>query len=262
MPFHLDKWLGGLGNQLFSVCILYSLAKKHNTTFSVPLDTVHSSSYCQNTIVAYDIVRPFLTDGTYAELSTHLPQFRDTVVQFKEYIYLDDLRDITIIIDGLPMMYSMFSEYIPRLRNLIHKSQKNEHTNTLYIGVRTFSRENAPEYRTSIEYYKRALEYISTKEKKSEVHIYTDIKGSSTQLAEYIYAYFGESCAISEFCGSASDKTDIEHFHRSFHYDTFILCNSTFHYWGPIFSYVTKEVVYPAECEWYHHIADPRWTSL
>ena len=262
MPFHLNGWIGGLGNQLFSVCILYSLAKKHKTTFSVPLDTVNSSSYCSNTIVAYDVLRPFLTDGTYAELSISLPQIRDTLVQFTHYTYVDDITNITIIIEGLPMMYSMFSDYIPSLRNLIHRSNKGMHTDKLYIGLRTFTRENAQHCRTSIEYYKRALEYISTKEKKAAVDIYTDKEGSSAELVEYIHTFFGDSCVITEYCGSASDKTDIEHFYMSFYYDTFILCNSTFHYWGPIFSHGTKEVVYPAECEWYQHIADPVWTRL
>ncbi len=261
MPFHLDRWLGGLGNQLFSVCILYSLAKKHNTTFSLPLDTIHSQSYCADTIVAYDIIRRFLSDGTYAEISACLPQIRDTVVQFTHYIYLDDLKDITIIIDGLHMMYSMFSEYIPNLRNLIHSRPKKDN-NALYIGMRTFDRESISEWAISLDYYRRAIEYISTNEKKSEVHIYTDKEGSSAKLVEYINTYFGESCSITEFYGSASDKTDIEHFYKSFEYNTFILCNSTFHYWGAIFSYGTKEVVYPAECEWYKYIADPGWISL
>jgi len=262
MPFHLDGWVGGLGNQLFSLCILYSLAKKYNTTFSLPLDTLYSTSYCPNTLVAYDIVRPFLTDGTYAELSMSLPQSIYKVVQFSQYTISQDTANTVVIIQGLPMMYSMFSEHIPLLRSLIHTSQKIQYTDTLYIGVRTFSREQASHCRTSLEYYKRAIEYISIKEKKSAVHIYTDKGGSSSELAEYIHTYFGESCTITEFCGSASEKTDIEHFYNSFYYDTFILCNSTFHYWGPIFSHQTKEVVYPAECEWYHHIADPRWIRL
>lgn len=261
MPFHLDRWLGGLGNQLFSLCIIYSLAKKHNTTFSVPLDTIHSQSHCSNTIVAYDIIRRFLSDGTYAELSTSLTHTRYMVVQFSHYTITEDCKNSTIIIDGLPMMYSMFSEYIPILRNLIHTTEKKD-INVLYIGMRTFARESGSQWRIDIEYYKRALEYISPKEKKSAVHIYTDTKGSSSELTDYIHRYLGDSCSIIEFCGSPSDKSDVEHFYNSFNYDTFILCNSTFHYWGPIFSHATKEVVYPAECEWYVNIVDPKWTRL
>jgi hypothetical protein len=261
MPFHLDAWLGGLGNQLFSLCIIYSLAKKHNTTFSVPLDTIHSQSYCPNTIVVYDIIRRFLSDGTYAELLISLPESRHKVVQFSHYTIKEDSANSTIILEGLPMMYSMFSEYIPILRNLINTRQ-NKDINALYIGMRTFTRESGSQWRIDIEYYKRALEYISSKEKKTAVHIYTDTEGSSSELTEYIYRSLGESCDITEFCGSTSDKSDIEHFYNSFNYDTFILCNSTFHYWGPIFSHRTKEVVYPEECEWYKHIAAPEWIRL
>jgi len=260
MPFHLNQWLGGLGNQLFSLCIVYSLAKEHGTTFSLPSDT---NVWIGNihTVVSYEVIGKFLTDGTYADKDITLPEITREVVQFSHYTFTDDAVQNTIILRGLPMMYSMFSEYIPNLRNLI-SSSKDTFPSRIYIGMRTFNRENAPHYRTSLEYYRRAIEYMSTKSSATTVDVYTDKEGSSLDLIEYIHMYIGETCTVNEYCGSTADNSDIEHFYKSFDYNTFILCNSTFHYWGPIFSHGIKEVTYPAECEWYSYIASPSWTLL
>jgi len=260
MPFHLHQWLGGLGNQLFSLCIVYSLAKQHTTTFSLPSDpTVWINNI--HTILSSEVINKFLTDGTYAPQDTTLPEITHRVVQFSHYTFTDDAVQNTIILQGLPMMYSMFSEYIPQLRNLISTDEES-FPSRIYIGMRTFTRENAEYCRTSLDYYRRAIEYMSTKITVTTVDIYTDKEGSSLDLIEYIHMYFGETCRVNEYCGSTADKSDIVHFYMSFKYSMFILCNSTFHYWGPIFSRTTQEVVYPAECEWYRHIASPSWTGL
>ena len=260
MPFHLHEWLGGLGNQLFSLCIVYSLAKRHGTTFSLPSDTNVWIGHI-HTVVSYEVIGKFLTDGTYKPQDITLPEITRVVVQFSHYTFTDDAIQNTIILRGLPMMYSMFSEYIPHLRNLISTNEESFPLR-VYIGMRTFDRENAPHYRTSLDYYRRAIEYMSTKTTAKTIDVYTDKEGSSLEIIEYIRMYFGETCTVNEYRGSTADKSDIQHFYTSFKYTMYILCNSTFHYWAPMFSRTTQEVVYPAECEWYGHIASPSWARM
>lgn len=269
MPFHILNYDGGLGNQLFSVCIAYSLANKYNTTFSIPLDQTTTSGflpiYTNN--VPIEILKKLTNTRLYKEEDTNLPIVVYKVKQFTNYTFdPKEAQTHTILIDGLPMLYSLFSDDIPSLRKLIHVDVPlEENPMKIYIGMRTFARENGRDWRISMEYYRRAIEYISSKKIPCIIDIYTDMRGSSNDLTGYIDTYFGDSCIqVNEYCGSSSDKSDIVHFYKSFEYDTFILCNSTFHYWGAIFSKATKDVVYPLECgdNWYSHIASPTWIGM
>jgi len=97
------------------------------------------------------------------------------------------------------------------------------------------------------------------------IDIYTDSDKSSEQIIPFIKSFFANKCiGINEYCGNKELHTDVDHFFKMFDYDNYILCNSTYHYWGAILSIYNKDkiVLYPEECSWFKNIADIEWIAL
>ena len=137
-------------------------------------------------------------------------------------------------------------------------------TSRLCIAIRRFTNEKSEHWATSIDYYKKAIRHMSTMYATCIIHVYTDTVNSSALLLPFIQEYFGNRCiAIEEFCGNKELQTDVEHLFTMFDYDNYILCNSTYHYWGALLtSYKNTCVLYPSDCEWYPHIAHDKWIRL
>jgi hypothetical protein len=218
-----------------------------------------------------------------------LPSLYIKVEQFKDYEFDEEMaKNHTIVLQGLPMKYSLFGYYINDVANLFLNKKNtpliqsiktknccyyqldgdgcniNKITNVC-IAIRTFSSQNTPQWATSFDYYVKAITYLSSKIEFCNIHFYTDQEGSSKKFLDLLSQNLGERCiSISESFGKKEDQSDIEHFFRMMENDHFILCNSTYHYWSALLSDSSKEkiVTYPKECEWFDHIVSPEWIPL
>ena len=288
MPFHLDKFYGGLGNQLFSIVTVYSLAKKYKTTFSINEKDVISTGFVNN-YVYFNVFDCLIQSQVYSMQTDSLPLLYIKVEQFKDYEFDKEMvQNHKIVLQGLSMKYSLFGDYIKDVSTLFLNKKNtpliqsiktnnfcyyqidsngyniNKITN-LCIALRTFSSQNTSQWATSFDYYDKAITYLSSKIEFCNIHFYTDQEGSSKKFLDLISQNFGERCiSISESFGKKEDQSDIEHFFQMMENDHFILCNSTYHYWSALLSDSSKEkiVTYPKECEWFSCILSPEWIPL
>jgi hypothetical protein len=276
MPIHLPLFIGGLGNQMFSITAIISLADKYNTTCSFNKEQSVSNGI-SNSRVYYDIFNYLHNESIYNELNTLIPQTSLSINQFEDIIIDTSIVEShTILLNGLPMKYSIISQSINKLKDVFN-SIKMKYIDTttrstipkLAIGMRTFAEEGREsEWSTSLEYYRKAIEYMSTKVDICTIDIYTDKVGSSDKLIPILREYFKDRCtSINEYAGNRNANTDVNHFFQMFEYDHYILCNSTYHYWPALLSVynnTTKIVTWPSdsECNWYLHLAAPEWVNL
>jgi len=99
---------------------------------------------------------------------------------------------------------------------------------------------------------------------KSNIVI-SDFENSSLDIIPIINEYFDDSkLEINEKVGIRDGHTDLEHFFNLFDYDNYILCNSTFHYWGALLSQYNSDkiITYDNQCGWYHHIVPLNWIKI
>ena len=273
MPFHLNECMGGLGNQMFSLATVYSLAKQYNTTFSIDTSINEAKGFVTNRVY-YDVFAKVLNSPLCAPMNSSLPTVVINMKQFENYICKDTTASShTFVVTGLPMFFPLLESHIDAFAKEFHKSLEDHSPQPIVscqtptricIGMRTFWNENQPQWSTSLAYYNRAIESISKQYDSVSIHVYTDKEGSSEQIIPYIQTHFGPKCvSIEEYCGSKEKKTDVTHFFQMFHYDHYILCISTYHYWPAMLSTNTdKAVIYPEEVGWYKHIAHPKWIAL
>ena len=267
MPFYINEFKGGLGNQMFSIATIYSLSKRYNTTFSFDRSCQISEGMVNNRVY-HDVLDYFSHFPNYSEENA-LPTEEIKVIQFQDYQFNEtNAKEHRIHMKGLPMLFSLLEPHIEDFKqdckNHIPQSISSNIPN-LCIAMRTFSAENSPQWATSLAYYNRAIEYMSKLYDSCNIHIYTDKEGSMGQIVPYIQTHFGEKCvSIQEFCGNKETKTDVEHFFNMFQYDNYILCISTFHYWPALLSTknADSKVIYPEEVGWYKNIVHPKWIAL
>jgi len=282
MPFYLDNFHGGLGNQLFSILTIYTLAKKYNTTFSVN-DTILQMNGFDNRFIL-----PIYLDTVFRELlkaskKIDTTQYTATFdIQMHQFIECNIPTDIDptstlIIIKGLPMKYSLFNEYLEDIKDILYKEKerysvcllKNPIVRKVGIMFRTFTSENKKEWMTNHTYYTNAIQYLLaqyTCNYTFEFHIFTDNAGVSENIIKPIINTLNITVELKEYVGIRDNKTDVEHFFRMFDLDDYILCNSTYHYWPALLSRYTddKIVTYPGDTGsgWFDNIVSPDWVKL
>ena len=270
MPFHLPNFYGGLGNQLFSIVTMYSLSKKYNTTFSIDKNNTLSTGFVTNNVY-FSVFQCLIQSNSYLDKNDTLPVIHYTVEQFKDYDFDTTLAHThTIYLSGLPMKYSLFESYIDDIISIYHQYKQSIYPSLLQniprlcIAIRRFTSENSTHWATSMEYYKKAIQYMSSYYKTCTIHIYTDTLNSSELIMPFIKDNFGDTVIdIKEFVGSKESGSDIIHLFEMFDYDNYILCNSTYHYWSALLTtYANAIVTYPMDCEWYKHIASNKWIGI
>ena len=257
MPFCLENFIGGLGNQIFQIATLISFAKKYKTTFSFPLGVTEIYGLTKILVYQEQIFSGFTNHILYKEKNNNLKEIKQEVCQFKDIKIVDgvDLQNNNLIIAGLPMLLSLFYDNIDDIRNIFH-SQKNKLNHHLpknenikiCIGFRTFDEEGHPEWMASVSYYKEALQYILNKlnSSKIELHIFTDRINVSYDIINSILKDIGkQDVKYFEYFGKRDGITDVKSFFLMMDCDHYIICNSTFHYWPAILSQKESIIICP-----------------
>ena len=286
MPFYLLGFSGGLGNQIFSIVTIYSLAKKYNTTFWINKSQQSIKSIGNFMIPVYldSVFSCFLKSIEYNEdtnnlniIDINLPQFTD----FKMPDYIDP-SNVIIQINGLPMKYSLFKDYIKYISELFYKQKqvyipytipKMPSKRRIGIMFRTFIQESSPHWMVKHEYYIDAINYILLKHGRNyeyEFHIYSDIENIGISLIKSICDKLTIYPTIYEFVGKRDNNTDVKHFFQMFDLDDYVLCNSTYHYWPALLSQYSnnKIVTFPSSTQdgndisWFNHIVPEHWVQL
>ena len=83
MPIHLSSFMGGLGNQMFSITAIISLAYEHNTVFSFN-KTQDLAPGISVSRVYYDIYNKLCKHIKYKDFDESLPQINYCTEQFKD----------------------------------------------------------------------------------------------------------------------------------------------------------------------------------
>lgn len=286
MPFFLDNFVGGLGNQLFSILTVYSLARKYNTSF-----IINQSKDIINSSVG-DFKIPIYLETVFSELIKCSKDFNDiiyssiikvSISQFEDYKLPESINPDTclIIITGLPMKYSLFSNYIDEIKDIMYR-QKNKYIPDIIkdhkirkIGImfRTYIQEKNNSWMTTDDYYIKAIEFILEQYNDKytlEFHVYTDEAGVTESIIKPIINKLNLTVNTKEYVGVRDNKTDVEHLFAMFDLDDYILCNSTYHYWPALLSRYTddKLVTFPSYTKdgkdmlWFNHIIAPDWVKL
>jgi hypothetical protein len=278
MPFHLNQYIGGLGNQLFQVAIIASLAEKYDTTFSIPHDIISINGMAGMIPVYFNtIFSQFVNHLRYKDKNNLLPTLQINVVQFQDISFNDsiDSKTTNIIVNGLPMLYNLVN--IPLVQAVLYerKSELNYYlpsTNRIKICVafRTFEEENMQQWMTSSAYYEMAIKYMFDNIDKTnmEFHLFSDRENVKSSIIEPILLKLEKNINIPiyEYVGKRNNSTDLEHFFKMFDCNHFILCNSTFHYWAALCTKAHKSIVlYPCENDehsWINYIVSPNWIKI
>jgi len=281
MPFHLEYFMGGLGNQIFQITALLSLAKKYNTTFSFPID-IYEISGLVGSIKVYQeqIFSEFRLHPLYKDRDNNLPEIKIQVVQFTD-INIDnniDITNISIILIGIPMLITIIENNIEEFRKIfISKKQKlnyfipQSENIKICIGFRSFDEEGHNEWMVVQSYYKDTLIKMLEKINNSniELHIFTDRANVSTDIILPILNELNITMSnIYEYKGNRDGISDIEHFYKMMDCDHYILCNSTYHYWPALIKDDSKSIImYPNKIEnntddWFKIISPQNWIKI
>jgi hypothetical protein len=279
MPFYLDGLTGGLGNQVFSVLTAYSLARKYNTTYTIndSQEQIQLAGFkCPNYLRS--VMNPFLELTSMSNFASYYTlycrQFTDITIPSDI-----DVQNTMILLQGLPMKYSLFSDYLEEIKDIFY-IQKNkitsaEKSDKIKVGImfRTFSEENGSHWCVYDEYYQKSLELILKKHEDKinnlEFHIYSDKAGVFETIILPILNSKNLNIPYFENVGKRDQVTDVKHFFEMFDLDDYILCNSTFHYWAALLSRYNEDkiVIYPSSQKdghnmWFSHLAHPSWICV
>jgi hypothetical protein len=277
MPFYLSEFVGGMGNQIFSVVTVFSLAKKYNTTYTINERQEYVQLAKFNCPVYLKTLLSGFIENTLISIYT-----KNHTINCKQFSDIDIPSDINpqndlIILKGLPMKYSIFSDYLEDIKDLFYKqkSQSVPKSEKIRIGVmfRTFAEENTSQYRVYEGYYENSLKILlekySNKINNLEFHIYSDEVGVYEKNILPILNKYNLNIPYFEFVGKRDQVTDVKHFFDMFDLDDYILCNSTFHYWPALLSRYNehKTVIYPTkqidgEGHWFSHITPSEWACI
>jgi hypothetical protein len=282
MPFYLNNLTGGLGNQIFSVVTAYSLAKKYNTSYFInenqeyiPILQIKCPNYLRSVMNSF-LEISYMQDTSIPNM---MSAYHHMCTQFKDIEFPSDIdvQNNLVVLHGLPMKYSIFSDYLEDIADLFYK-QKNKimpKSEKIRIGImfRTFDEENTPQYRVYEEYYENALKIFLQKYSDQinnlELHVYTDKAGVSENIILPILNKYNINIPYFENVGKRDQFTDVKHFFDMFDLDDYILCNSTFHYWSALLSRYNenKTVIYPTKQidgggHWFSHITPLEWVCI
>jgi hypothetical protein len=286
MPFYLEGFSGGLGNQVFSMATIYSLSKKYKTTFSINNSQTKLKSIGDFDIPVYidSVFSYFIQTNEYKDkINTNI----NCILNVRQFIDINIPDSITpnidnIQISGLPMKYTIFKDYIKDISTLLYNQKQKyipytiiETPNVRRVGVmfRTFIQESSPQWMVNIDYYTYAIQYIINRHGYNydyEFHIYSDAPDIGQNIVKLISNKLKIYPKIYEFIGVRDNITDVKHFFQMFNLDDFILCNSTYHYWPALLSKTkdNKLVTFPSytqdgnNIDWFKHIVPETWVQL
>jgi hypothetical protein len=286
MPFYLEGFSGGLGNQVFSMATIYSLSKKYKTTFSINNSQTKLKSIGDFDIPVYidSVFSCFIQTNEYKDIiNTNIK----CILNVRQFIDINIPDSITpnidnIQISGLPMKYTIFKDYIKDISTLLYNQKQLHIPYTIIespkvrrVGVmfRTFIQESSPQWMVNIDYYTHAIQYIINNHGYNydyEFHIYSDTPDIGQNIVKSICNKIKIYPKIYEFVGIRDNITDVRHFFQMFDLDDFILCNSTYHYWPALLSKTkdNKLVTFPSytqdgnNIDWFKHIVPETWIQL
>lgn len=277
MPFYLSELVGGLGNQIFSVVTVYSLAKKYNTNYSIN----ENQEYIQITDIKCPVYLKSLLSG-FLKNSLVFNCEKNHIIHCKQFTDIDisddiDTKNDLVVLKGLPMKYSIFNKYLEEIKDIFYeqKGQLIPKSEKIKIGImfRTFSEERGSHWRVYNEYYENALMNIlqkyDSKLSNLELNIYSDKSGVYEDIILPILNKYNIKIPYFEFVGKRDQITDVKHFFNMFDLDDYILCNSTFHYWPALLSRYNenKTIIYPSSQidgnnGWFKYISPPSWVCI
>jgi hypothetical protein len=276
MPFHLYNFTGGLGNQIFQVATLISLAKKYNTTFSFPRDVHEIERIGFPTIKVYQdkIFSEFTNHKLYKKKDDKLNEHILYVAQFQDINIDENINksNTNIIMVGLPMSLSLFENNLEDISNIfLSKKQKldiflpkNDRIK-ICIGIRTFDEEKHNEWMTPTSYYKEALiKMINELDNKDvELHVFADRENVSSDIIFPILKDIKrEDINLFEYFGKRDGVSDVQHFFLMMDCDHYIIGNSTFHYWPAIIASPKSITMFAQQSEWFSYIVSKKWIKL
>jgi hypothetical protein len=224
----VDKYIGGLGNQLFQYFTLLYICKKYN---KIPI--MFNQDKCEGYITSL-----FYKNIFNLEIKDRNEIFKDKYViitseeQFVPIIYPENISEsVNILFVGLRMNIKNFKEIIPEgIKILNPPNVINRIENLCLIAFRGFTEQNTPQCRINKIYYKNAINIIKEKIPDVIFVAYTD----DYDYANKILIENNVSAKIYE--GKRDGITDVSHFFQMFECNHAILTNSTYHLWSMIFN--------------------------
>lgn len=277
MPFHLNYFVGGMGNQIFQISSLISLAEKYDTTFNFPRDIKYIRGLVGNIPIYHDtIFDKFTNHPRYKDYNSILPSIDIQIVQFQDMNLdnIEDKKNIQINISGLPMWLPIIN--ISLIRNILLENKKEFSYNLnstgkikLCVCFRTFDEEGHNEWMIPSIYYRNAFKAILPKlNNKIEIHIFTDRENVKDTIIKPILNDLNiEIPDLYEYKGIRNGISDIEHFYKMMDCDHFILCNSTYHYWPALIKNSESIITYPNKIEdgtedWFKTLCPEKWIQI
>jgi hypothetical protein len=281
MPFLLNSICGGLGNQMFIITSLIAFAEKYDTTFYFDIPDEDIQGVNIRIPVYKSLLNIFKKHNKYNDSEYRL--YPSVKIFCKECQPLTmpidiDYKKTTIEILGLPMYYYHLEPSLITISNLLLEESKKyiekEDNLSICIGFRSFEEEKLLNNFTPVSYYSRALLILLDKisydtSKPLIIYCYTDKYNYGINIITNILKDMCFNIKYVEIVGKRDINTSVRHFFSIFNHDHYILTNSTFHYWGALFSNKNKDkiVLYPnrennLNKSWMESIVSPSWLAV
>ena len=225
----VDKYFGGLGNQLFQYFTLLYICKKYN---KIPI--MFDQDKCEGHIKSlfYKNIFNLKIKDRYEIFKNNNYVIITSREQFVPIIYPENISEsVNILFVGLRMNIKNFKEIIPEGIKILNPSNViNRIENLCLIAFRGFTEQKTPQYRINKLFYKNAIKIIKEKIPDVIFVAYTD----DYDYAQKILIENNVSAKIYE--GKRDGITDVSHFYQMFECNHAILTNSTYHLWSMIFN--------------------------
>jgi hypothetical protein len=269
----LANFIGGLGNQCFQVASIYALAKRNHCLFSLPVNQTVAGGMVNSPCHCDSLFKPF------KEMSSKSNLDKNTYVSLSQFAVaaVTPLANENIIIDSMLMNVNNFDEYRDELKTLFMDNLEAKYTDYIQdeigkhpsnkrvcFAVRRFVEENHPEWASNERYYTNALNYLNIDPSTTVLCVF----GDDQQWAQDFLAKYqnvnGIQMEIEYYIGKRYGNMVDYHFHLMAHCDSFILCNSTYHYWPAYFAHTDNAtVICPSDIKWAMDYGYPkRWIAL
>ncbi|MES2906967.1 MAG: alpha-1,2-fucosyltransferase [Pseudomonadota bacterium] len=236
------KLMGGLGNQLFQYATARALAARHSS--ELILDT---SNYLPGGLRRYELAVYPLSARTKSSYLKNIMQkaFRKTpdLLYREPHFYFDaglQKQKLPLAIEGYWQSEKYFLDIASALRNEIKPevplsdenlriAEKIEKTNSISLHVRrgdyvTNAHTNAYHGTCSLDYYRRAIDFVQQREKNLHFFIFSD----DPEWTKENLALDHDTTFVNANTASQG-YFDLELMRRCKHH---IIANSSFSWWG------------------------------
>lgn len=253
----LQAFIGGLGNQLFQVAALMSLARRNGVVALLPRQDV-SGGYVNSPTYSSNLLQAFSTTEVQPNwpVLTHGSQFGYENTQGFVDRHKENSEFLVIAGAFMNLRYSV--DVIDELRDMLFPAYRKEGaSHRVMLGLRSWTEEQKPEWRIPLDFYQTSLQHLP--DTKFEFLVLTDDEAYAreTLAALNIDRYQ----VVVGNRGSDSIKVQYE---KAMQCDHFILGYSTFHIWPALFAqpivghrkciiYPKVEVMTSIEMEVYPH---------